>query len=97
MQVGPEGQLSWTLATSLPPLVSVATFGTLPIFVMEHISLSGKGGETLGSAAADMAVGVLFGVAASIMLGHLRVVLAQATQPHTWVRIQLSAHACCFF
>ena len=95
MQFGAEGRLSWTLATSLPALLSVATFGTLPIFVMEHISLSGKGGGPLGSATADVAIGVLFGIAATIMLGHLIVVLAHATQPHTWVRLLLAAHASC--
>ena len=93
MQVGAEGRLSWTLATSLPALVSIASFGTLPIFVMEHISLSGKGSGPLGSAAADVAIGVLFGIAATIMLGHLIVALAQATQPHTWVCFLLAAHA----
>ena len=93
MQVGADGRLSWTLATSLPALVSVASFGTLPIFVMEHISLSGKGGGPLGSAAADVAMGVLFGIAATIMLGHLIVALAQASQPHTWVCVLLAAHA----
>ena len=68
-----------------PALVSVASFGTLPVFVMEHISLSGKGDGPLGAAAADVAVGVLFGLAATLIIGHLRVALAHATQPHIWV------------
>ena len=85
MQVSAKTRLLWTLGTSMPALLSVATFGTLPIFVMEHISLSGKGAGPLGSAAADVAVGCLFGLAATIMIGHLRAVLAQAVWRHIWV------------
>ena len=73
------------MAVTAPALVSVASFGTLPVFVMEHISLSGKGGGPLGAGAADVAVGVLFGLAATLILGHLRVALAHAARPHLWV------------
>ena len=88
VQVSARTRLLWTLGTAVPALLSVATFGTLPIFVMEHISLSGKGAGPLGPAAADVAVGVLFGLAATILIGHLRVVLAQAVWPHIWVSLQ---------
>jgi len=54
---------------------------------MEHISLSGKGAAPLGLAAADVVVGVLFGLATTIMLGHLRVMLAQAVWPYIWVSL----------
>ena len=74
-----------------PSLVSVASFGTLPVFVMEHISLSGKGDGPLGAAAADVAVGVLFGLAATLIIGHLRIALAHAIQPHMWVSSKYGA------
>ena len=85
VQVSARTRLLWTLATALPAVLSVATFGTLPIFVMEHISLSGRGAGPLGSAAADVAVGCLFGLAVTIIFGHLRVVLAHAVWPRIWV------------
>ncbi len=85
MQAGARPRLFWTLAVTAPALVSVASFGTLPVFVMEHISLSGKGDGPLGAAAADVAVGVLFGLAATLIIGHLRVALAHAVQPHMGV------------
>ena len=89
LQVSARTRLLWTLGTAVPALLSVATLGTLPIFVMEHISLSGKGEGPLGSAAADVAVGVLFGLAATILIGHLRVVLAHAVWPHIWVSLPM--------
>ena len=91
VQAGARLRLIWTLAVTAPALVSVASFGTLPVFVMEHISLSGKGGGPLGPAAADVAVGVLFGLAATLILGHLRVALAHAVRPHIWVSSECSA------
>lgn len=75
-------------------MLSVATLSTLPIFVMEHISLGGRGEAPLGPTAADVAVGVLFGLATTILLGHLRAMLAQAMRPYIWVCSCFCA-ACC--
>ena len=95
MQASARLRLFWTLAVTAPALVSVASFGTLPVFVMEHISLSGKGDGPLGAAAADVAVGVLFGLAATLIIGHLRVALAHAVQPHFWVSSKYGSLCSC--
>ena len=97
VQVSARARLLWTLVTAVPALLSVATFGTLPIFVMEHISLSGKGAGPLGPAGADVAVGVLFGLAATILIGHLRVILAQCCLAShlgrfSWAFMEASTH-----
>jgi hypothetical protein len=79
-------KLLWTVVTALPALLGVGAFVSyLPMFVAEHASLGGAGRSPLGSLAADVALGLLFGVVAAFALGHLAVWIAYTLRPFIWV------------
>ncbi len=79
-------RLAWALATAVPALSSVApSLLTLPLFILEHLSIGGAGKPPLGALAADVVTGLLFGIVAALVLGHLAAWLAYSARPFIWV------------
>ncbi|CAL8464405.1 g3940 [Coccomyxa elongata] len=78
-------RLAWASATAVPALISVApSLLTLPLFILEHLSIGGAGKPPLGALAADVVTGLLFGIVAALVLGHLAAWLAYSARPFIW-------------
>ncbi len=79
-------RLAWAVATAVPALISVApSLLTLPLFILEHLSIGGAGKPPLGALAADVVTGLLFGIVAALVLGHLAAWLVYSARPFIWV------------
>ncbi|KAK9905035.1 hypothetical protein WJX75_008341 [Coccomyxa subellipsoidea] len=78
-------KLAWAVITALPPLIGVApSLMTMPLFVLEHLSTAGAGKPPLGDLTADVVMGVLFGLVAALVMGHLAAWLAHIVRPFIW-------------
>lgn len=87
LQASTTQKLAWALITALPPLIGVApSLMTMPLFVLEHLSTAGAGKPPLGDLTADVVMGVLFGLVAALVMGHLAAWLAHIVRPFIWVR-----------